>query len=76
MNANGKIFLSVGTLLGSLWFFGATVFIIDGEILFLFNSKDAFFLLYPSSFSTVRSSPLRYHELALWHRSLELLTLE
>lgn len=37
--------------------FWATIFIIDGQILFLFNSKDAFFLLYPSSFSTVRSSP-------------------
>lgn len=35
----------------------STVFIKDGEILFLLNSKDAFFLLYPSSFSTVRSSP-------------------
>lgn len=35
----------------------ATVFIKDGEILFLLKSKDAFFLLYPSSFSTVRSSP-------------------
>lgn len=37
-----------------LW---ATVFITDGEILFLFNSKYAFFLLYPSAFSTVRSIP-------------------
>lgn len=50
MNANGSIFLSVGTLLGSLWFFGAIVFIIDGEILFLFNSKDAFFLYIPLHF--------------------------
>lgn len=55
MNANGRVFLSEGTLLGSHWFFGATVFMVDAKILFLF--KDAFFLLYPSSFSTGRSSP-------------------
>lgn len=56
MNADWMFFPSGGPLLGSLPGLAA-IFTEDGEILFLLNPKVAFFLLYPSSFSTVRSSP-------------------